>query len=639
MDDKNTLTRTDDTIAPYSSRGPTVGGRSKPDLAAPGTNIISAAHNWEGSVPDYVAFSGTSMAAPHIAGAAALMRQMGIHSALAQKAILINSADLGSSSRWSEDHGYGYANLTSAKATSHATGVVAPSTRLYFATPDGAAPIKATLVWNRHMISGQSYLSDLDMTVFHTPTGELIGGAFGTENVEQSRESAGAKVIVVNPASIPDLVGTESFALAVNRSGLTAVTPPSLTLTCCAAPATVSLGDTFTLSWTVHNSGELEALDVRTQAEPPVGWSDPLSCHHVVSKLMGNTSVVRSCPVLAGAVGTVSIPVYALGLGGFGQDLDESATVNITVVSQASGASAITGFVRHAQPGQNPVFTVRLTGAATRSVQTDSRGRYVFAGLPPGSYTVTPTLTNWTFTPPNAVISLTSTAIAVADFTAHLTGISGTVLGLGDSILPVPMPGVRVVLAGTLSRTAITDSAGRYAFTGLTPGGNYTVTPTPTATQTFKPAKRVFNGLNSSVIASFEPAIKMLANNEPSSATEVRYSPATLAQDTAPATWNSTESLPSCTGQPGSRSVWFRLYADLVGNVLLNTFGTPYDTVLTVFEGSNLSGAELACNDDTAGLQSQVVLPVTVGQSYLVRVSGFSAATPGGRMVLNVIRP
>jgi subtilisin family serine protease len=84
-------------VSYFSSKGPTGDGRIKPDLVAPGEKIVScASHSGNGPHPGgYKEDSGTSMAAPHVAGVIAAflsVRREFIGRAEAVKAIFMSNA-------------------------------------------------------------------------------------------------------------------------------------------------------------------------------------------------------------------------------------------------------------------------------------------------------------------------------------------------------------------------------------------------------------------------------------------------------------------------------------------------------------------------------------------------------------------
>jgi len=81
-------------VSYFSSRGPTGDGRAKPDLVAPGEKI--SAPSLRGSA---LSFDGTSAAAPHVSGAAALLlsrhRELVGRPGEVKRALCTSATDLG----------------------------------------------------------------------------------------------------------------------------------------------------------------------------------------------------------------------------------------------------------------------------------------------------------------------------------------------------------------------------------------------------------------------------------------------------------------------------------------------------------------------------------------------------------------
>jgi hypothetical protein len=88
----------------------------------------------------------------------------------------------------------------------------------------------------------------------------------------------------------------------------------------------------------------------------------------------------------------------------------------------------------------------------------------------------------------------------------------------------------------------------------------------------------------------------------------------------------------SCGGAGDVVDEWWCYTATCTGLAIADTCGSGFDTTLTVHAGCGF--AELACNDDTCGLQSEISWNTTAGNQYFIRVSGFGGAT--GAYTLNV---
>ncbi len=250
-----------DDIAAFSSRGPVRDGRVKPDLLAPGTNILSTRSQvlvsgaslgwgaWSKS-NKYMFNGGTSMATPLVAGAAAVVRsylrtvkrRTNLSAALV-KATLIHGAQhrryrhaSAAGGLYDFAQGWGHVDLASVLAPAAEVNVrwyegqaglnTGQSWKWSCRVMDTGAPLALTLVWTDYPGSAGVYpnlVNDLDLVVT-SPSGKTYygncqpgqsGGACDwANNVERiiiPQPEAGRYSIRVRGFNVPR--GPQAFAL------------------------------------------------------------------------------------------------------------------------------------------------------------------------------------------------------------------------------------------------------------------------------------------------------------------------------------------------------------------------------------------------------------------------------------------
>ena len=123
------------TIAEYSSRGPTPDGRVKPDIVGTACAMTVTYQPREGGI---CWFGGTSQASPHVAGMAALVRQMFRNYTPQQTARFLKDhaeerGDPGADNIW----GSGFAQLPSPDRAAWLTSTTPPAVQTGRTTPTG----------------------------------------------------------------------------------------------------------------------------------------------------------------------------------------------------------------------------------------------------------------------------------------------------------------------------------------------------------------------------------------------------------------------------------------------------------------------------------------------------------------------
>jgi hypothetical protein len=135
--------------------------------------------------------------------------------------------------------------------------------------------------------------------------------------------------------------------------------------------------------------------------------------------------------------------------------LTPSITYSISGTVATAASSGITG------------VTISLTGTGTTTAQTDISGNYTYAGAANGSYTLTPSLTGYSFSPLNRIITVNGANLPSQNFTGTPTVVSYTVSTTVSSGNGALNPTSRSIINGGTTTFTTTPGSG-YQITSVT---------------------------------------------------------------------------------------------------------------------------------------------------------------------------
>jgi len=389
-----------DSMAGFSSCGPTADGRIKPDITVPGSSIVSAGRDSSVTTNNCgtASLSGTSMATPGAAGLTALIRQYFTDgwyptgsknsanaltpSAALMKATLVNSAlnMTGTTAMPANCQGWGRVLLENAlfftgqtrklwvkdDAAAFATGSTNEDRAFTFSVAAGES-LKATLTWTDFPstpAAATNIVNDLDLIVTG-PTGTVwrgnvfsagvsaTGGAADRKNtLEQvllAAPAAGVYTVTVRSFNMPS--GPQPFALVVTGNAVEGGTPPP-------PPVTVFFDNFETATgWTVNPA----ATDTATTGKWERG--DPATTTSSGTKQLGTTVSGVNDLVTGAAAGTAA--------GDFDLDGGTTSIQSPAIALPSTGTLTLT-FSYYFAHGTNSstadFFRVKVVGATTTTV-------------------------------------------------------------------------------------------------------------------------------------------------------------------------------------------------------------------------------------------------------------------------------
>jgi len=247
---------------------------------------------------------------------------------------------------------------------------------------------------------------------------------------------------VVTPSLAGYTFSPSSRTVTLSNSNVNA-----LNFSATAVPKIVSLQATPS-SYTLTTAGGTEQLQV-VATYSNESTANVTQNATYVSNSTGVATVSQTGLVTAVSNGAATIAVSYEGLS-------SDASVTVAIPPATYGISGSVGLAS---------ATVALTGKSSTSVTTSSTGAYSFSGLLPGSYTITPSLSGYAFTPENRSTTITNANVTGMNFTGAANEHSVD-LSWGAGTIKSPAPG-QVVVGYNIYRGSV--SGGPYAKLNTSP--------------------------------------------------------------------------------------------------------------------------------------------------------------------------
>lgn len=371
-------------ISPDSSRGPTRDGRTKPELTAPGSWI--AAPLSEGALAEwrapnkrksilqgewYLVIQGTSMAAPHVTGAVALMLQAnpsldyaGVLNALQTTA----SRDSYTSTN-PDPNTWGAGKLNVHAAVKAVAGTGPSADFSLSANPSalsvaaGASATTSVTVTPRNGFSSTVSLSasgaPSGISVSFSPTSIAGGSGSSTLSVSTSSSLAAGTYPLTIQATGGGLTRSASLSVAVAQGSAQdfrmQLSPPQVTASPWSAGTTV------------------------VTCVPSGGFSSPVALSTTglvagASATFSSSSIQCgvSSSVLTISAGSAPIGTHVLAVSGLGGGMSRGAALGLTVQGTAGGSTALFVPVILKSSGANESYYTSEMTLTNRSAQTAS---------------------------------------------------------------------------------------------------------------------------------------------------------------------------------------------------------------------------------------------------------------------------